>query len=305
MTKINVVIFRQLEKVLPGVGKYTASAIASIAFNEAVGVVDGNVMRVLARLRVIGGDVSSNDTIAAFWTNANHLVDKERPGAFNQGMMELGAKICTPKNPQCSSCPVETYCKAKKAKDIEDLFKPQCPLCLPKDTEWNGVLTFPRKAKKTKVTSKTTLVCILSHEGQICWLQRPKTGLLAGLYELPSMECTEEGEALKAKDVKQKLQLHFGINTIEGLQDHGDVMHQFSHISQKYLIWSGNIKAKNELQVTKGQKFEWVNDDELESLAISTAMKKVFAHYKGQNPKKRKAMSEKNQRSIKQFFVKK
>ena len=298
-------LFRELEKVLPGVGKYTASAIASIAFNEAVGVVDGNVMRVVARLRVIGGDVSNNETIAAFWNNANHLVDKERPGAFNQGMMELGAKICTPKNPQCSACPVKAFCKAKKVKDIEDLFKPECPLCLPKDVEWNGVLTFPRKAKKTKVTSKTTLVCILSHEGQTCWLQRPKTGLLAGLFELPSMECTEENEISKAMDVKMKLQKHFGVKIVENLQDHGDVMHQFSHISQKYLIWSGNLKAKDDLQVPKGQKLEWVNEEALGDLAISTAMKKVFAHYKGQNPKKRKAMTEKNQRSIKQFFVKK
>ena len=293
---------------MPGVGKYTASAIASIAFNEAVGVVDGNVMRVMARLRVIGGDISSNDTIAAFWTNANHVVPKAKPGAFNQAMMELGAKICTPKNPQCSECPVRSHCKAKsweKIGDIEDFLKAECPLCLPKNTEWNGVQTFPRKVKKTKVTSKTTLVCILNHEEEICWIQRPKTGLLAGLFELPSIDLTDENETLKATQVQKMLKLNFALSKVENLQEHGEVSHQFSHISQKYLIWSGRVKAKDNLEIEEGRNVQWVTEGNFDNLAISTAMKKVFAHYKGRNMKKRKAMTDNNQRSIKQFFVKK
>ncbi len=121
----------RLERELPGVGRYTASAIASIAFGKKVELVDGNVIRVISRLRKIGADVanqvshlayfvSPNFTsffiaqavIEALWDNANALVDRDRPGDFNQAMMELGATICTPKNPSCSSCPVQDQCLA-------------------------------------------------------------------------------------------------------------------------------------------------------------------------------------------------
>ena len=93
-----------------GVGKYTASAIASIASHQPVGVVDGNVIRVISRMRKIGADMSSNETISAFWENANRICSPTRPGDFNQAVMELGATICSPKAPECSKCPVKKHC---------------------------------------------------------------------------------------------------------------------------------------------------------------------------------------------------
>merc|ERR1719220_1893398 len=95
----------QLEK-LPGVGRYTAAAVASIAYQQVTGLVDGNVIRVLARMRRIGAPVEAKDTVGALWGISSQLVDQERPGDFNQAMMELGAVICTPKNPSCAACPV-------------------------------------------------------------------------------------------------------------------------------------------------------------------------------------------------------
>jgi A/G-specific adenine glycosylase len=89
-------------------------AIASIAFNKSVGVVDGNVMRVLARMRLIGADIKVQAVISLFWRLANEAVDPDRPGDFNQALMELGAVLCTPQNPNCAACPVQLLCKARK-----------------------------------------------------------------------------------------------------------------------------------------------------------------------------------------------
>ena len=124
---------------LPGVGRYTAAAVASIAYGEVGGVVDGNVIRVLARIRCIGGEVGSNQVTDKMWGLVADLVDRERPGDFNQAMMELGAVVCTPKTPSCDTCPVKSVCLAvaqKTAEDIED-----CGLCIKKGDyicwDWN------------------------------------------------------------------------------------------------------------------------------------------------------------------------
>jgi A/G-specific adenine glycosylase len=94
-------------RALPGVGRYTAAAIASIAFNQPVAVVDGNVERVLQR--VLGKRLAEDE----LWTAANHLLDAKRPGDFNQAMMELGAVVCTPRAPACLTCPVIELCAAR------------------------------------------------------------------------------------------------------------------------------------------------------------------------------------------------
>ncbi|GIY99223.1 adenine DNA glycosylase [Caerostris extrusa] len=102
----------ELTKLIPGIGAYSASAIASIAFQKPAGVVDGNVIRVLSRMRIIGAHVSQPGVRDHLWELANKIVSKKRPGDFNQSLMELGATICTPQNPNCASCPVNKYCHA-------------------------------------------------------------------------------------------------------------------------------------------------------------------------------------------------
>ena len=97
---------------LPGLGSYTAAAIASIAFGEPVAVVDGNVMRVVTRLKAYGGDIGEASTKQFVQEVANQLLDQKNPGDFNQAMMELGALVCG-KIPQCQNCPVNRFCKAK------------------------------------------------------------------------------------------------------------------------------------------------------------------------------------------------
>ncbi|XP_063284074.1 adenine DNA glycosylase-like [Pelobates fuscus] len=184
----------ELQKLLPGVGRYTAGAIASISYGQTTGVVDGNVIRVLCRLRCIGANSGSPAVADKLWDLANHLVDPERPGDFNQAMMELGATVCTPKKPRCTECPLQSQCRAYEkveadltsaagkltnrnpdpkyaAGDIEecDLAHGSCTLCLPSSDLWDrslGVTNFPRKSAKKASRVEQTLTCVWQRCGQ-------------------------------------------------------------------------------------------------------------------------------------------
>jgi A/G-specific adenine glycosylase len=108
-------------RALPGIGRYTAAAIASIAFNEPVAVLDGNVERVLRRLL---GCVHSAETL---WNSAQQLLDHDRPGDFNQAMMELGATVCLPGQPQCGNCPIQKFCRTRgRGKTVSRKPRQQC-----------------------------------------------------------------------------------------------------------------------------------------------------------------------------------
>ena len=104
---------------LPGIGRYTAGAILSIAFNKEVPILDGNVKRVLSRVFAISGNPSKGNTQALLWQLSESLIPKGHAGSFNQALMDLGAMICTPKDPQCSDCPLRRVCKGKESGDPE------------------------------------------------------------------------------------------------------------------------------------------------------------------------------------------
>ncbi len=106
---------------LPGIGPYTASAIASIAYNEPIAVVDGNVIRVIARLYALTGHAKSPALKSSVDTIAQTLIAPKQPGDFNQAMMELGATVCTPQSPQCHLCPVHQYCSAYQQGKVETI----------------------------------------------------------------------------------------------------------------------------------------------------------------------------------------
>lgn len=103
---------KDLQSEIPGVGRYTAGAVASIVFGQSTPVVDGNVIRVLARWRAIHADPKKAKTVDLFWEIAASIVPEDKPGNFNQALMELGARICTPQNPDCENCPIQTDCRA-------------------------------------------------------------------------------------------------------------------------------------------------------------------------------------------------
>ena len=102
-------------RALPGVGDYIAAAVLSIAFDRPHAVVDGNVRRVLARLLALDAPANTPAAARLFQSHADRLLDRSRPGDFNQALMELGALVCTPRAPACDVCPLETLCRARCA----------------------------------------------------------------------------------------------------------------------------------------------------------------------------------------------
>ncbi len=144
---------------LPGIGRYTAAAIASIAFGEAVAVVDGNVERVLDRM------FGAAEGREATWQRAESLLDPERPGDFNQAMMELGATVCTPRAPQCPMCPLHKWCTSRGVKD----------------------------ARPQRVRKRRQLAYGLARKNDsILLVQRPAdASLMAGMWELPALSDTQ------------------------------------------------------------------------------------------------------------------
>uniref|UniRef100_A0A671US09 Adenine DNA glycosylase n=1 Tax=Sparus aurata TaxID=8175 RepID=A0A671US09_SPAAU len=294
-----------LLKQLPGVGRYTAGAIGSIALGQVTGAVDGNLIRVLCRLRAIGADSTSPAVTEALWSLANTLVDPERPGDFNQAMMELGARVCTPKGPLCSQCPVQSHChshrkvhvkqeansrkllgkldkKPSVLPDIEDCMNSgTCPLCPsePWDDEL-GVQNFPRKPAKKPPRVERTLTCVViraGEEGEDEYLltQRLNKGLLAGMWEFPSLLQEEKSSEMKQKkalcaEISKKL----GTRLTDSLLQHvGEVVHIFSHIHQTYVVHS--VRLKDGDSQTQTENAQWLSKSALQGAAVSTGVKKI------------------------------
>ncbi|KAG7332792.1 hypothetical protein KOW79_004626 [Hemibagrus wyckioides] len=298
----------KLLKQLPGVGRYTAGAVSSIAQGQVTGVVDGNVTRVLCRVRAIGADSSSAHVTDTLWKLADALVDPDRPGDFNQAVMELGATVCAPKNPQCAQCPVHTHCHAYSkvrlhqdrgarrllgpsgdlapdgsVPDIENCTSAStCNLCLLEDWDSElGVQNFPRKPVKKAPRVERTLVCVLQRqcdgETQYLLTQRPSKGLLAGMWELPSL-LLEEGMSAKKKHRDMlSAEVQRIVGTAPDLQYIGEVVHIFSHIHQTYVVYSTSVCESVEGQ--REEKICWLNQSALQEAAISTGVKKIMKLY--------------------------
>jgi A/G-specific adenine glycosylase len=152
---------------LPGVGRYTAGAIASIGFGRREPLVDGNVARVLARLFAIEGDIKGAATARRLWQLAGELVPEERPGDFNQGLMELGQEVCTPSAPRCDACPVADLCAARASGRAAEL---------------------PVIGKRVPDGDKPLLASLavwLERGGRLLLARRRPRGLFGGLWELP------------------------------------------------------------------------------------------------------------------------
>jgi A/G-specific adenine glycosylase len=155
-------------RALPGVGPYTAAAVASIAFDIPRAVLDGNVMRVIARLRGDGADIGSSKTRARFQQIAGELLDRRHAGSFNQAMMELGATLCLPRAPQCTECPVATFCEACKTGRQNEL---------------------PVKRARPPAHQIGLRLALAQKRGAVLLRQRrPEESLMPGFWEFPAPE---------------------------------------------------------------------------------------------------------------------
>ncbi len=161
---------------LPGVGRYTAGAICSIAFDQPTPILDGNVIRVLSRVFGITGDPKAKDVNTKFWSAAEAMVKAStHPSHLNQSMMELGALVCLPRQPRCAECPLRGHCFAFAKNRVED---------------------FPSLTARIAITQRR-FVALVVHDGERTLVQRRPAGVVnAGLWEFPSFEV-----AADAKDV--------------------------------------------------------------------------------------------------------
>ena len=160
----------QLQR-LPGIGRYTAGAISSIAFGRRVPLVDGNVARVFARIFNMRTDVTKPAAQKWLWAIAEELLPGNVPGTFNQALMELGALVCTPVNPRCTICPMARVCIARM-KDKQD--------------------ELPNRGKKQAHKLVLQDAALVRRNGQILLQRRPTKGLLAGMWELPPLKSNQE-----------------------------------------------------------------------------------------------------------------
>ena len=194
---------------LKGVGDYTASAIASICFNEVTAVVDGNVYRALSRIFGIETPINSTPGQKEFKALAQQLIDKQQPAIFNQAIMEFGARQCKPKNPDCSVCPFKTSCLALKENKIDVL---------------------PVKLKKTKVTKKyfNFIVIIFKNEKTILE-QRIGSGIWQNLYQFPLIETEKPSTYNNIKSKIENLDVLEDMNFDVHLYNDTDVIHKLSH----------------------------------------------------------------------------
>ena len=183
-----------LEEILslPGVGRYTAGAVLSIAFNKKMPVLDGNVKRVLARLFCLEENGSTKTSENRLWQTAENLIPEKNPGDFNQALMELGATICLPKNPLCLLCPLNSICEAKKEGAQEK---------------------FPPAKMKTPAKKIEVSAAVIFRNGKTYIQQRPLKGLMGGLWEFPGgkIEKNESPEDCLKREIREELGIGIAI----------------------------------------------------------------------------------------------
>lgn len=190
---------------LPGIGAYTAAAVASIAYGEPVAVVDGNVERVLCRLAGWGegGRTSATALRKKIETRAAHLVDPDRPGDFNQAMMELGATVCLPRNPQCLVCPVSAHCKTRG--EHKTTARPRML-----SREVAHALSVRTTAKATKGRATAAQEILLEQ-------RPPSESVMPGMWELPKLRSTavpEEDLRMTVRHAIMQVNYYVRIRTV-------------------------------------------------------------------------------------------
>ncbi|WP_132372868.1 A/G-specific adenine glycosylase [Melghiribacillus thermohalophilus] len=240
---------------LKGIGPYTKGAILSIAFNQPEPAVDGNVMRVLSRILYVEEDIAKASTKKLFEKLAREVISHDDPSSFNQGLMELGALICTPKNPQCMLCPVQEHCEAFHA-GLEQ------------------TLPVKSKGKKQKIQPYYVIIAVNDHQ-EVLIEQRPKRGLLAGLYQFPMAPAEKRDIA----QLKNWFLNEYGLR-INHLELLGHEKHVFSH-----LVWEMDIvKASLEGGTLSLKRASWAKEEELQILPFPVSHQKIMQYFQESTP---------------------
>lgn len=235
---------------LSGIGAYTAGAISSFAYNEPKPAVDGNVLRVMARLLADADDIMRDATRRKMEERIEAILPKGRAGDFNQALIELGAMICVPNGePKCERCPLASYCRAHQTDN------------------WQA---FPvkSKAKGRRIEKRTVL---LFRDGEkLAIHKRPAKGLLAGLYEYPNLEghLTQRQVIAYAKEI--------GLMPVR-VKKLGDAVHIFSHVEWHMVGYEVRV---DELEKSCREPYLFITPDEIEA---KYSIPSAFAAYKFNN----------------------
>ncbi|KAI8813178.1 DNA glycosylase [Cladochytrium replicatum] len=249
---------------IPGVGPYSAGAISSIAYNVPAPLVDGNVVRVLSRVRAIAADPKKKAAIDLHWKLARESVDPDRPGHFNQALMEHGATVCTPQNPDCKNCPIKEIChayaeqSAHKKKAIAKLIgapkssKPNaessepCDICTQEDIQdiescWE-VTRYPRKASRKPQREEVLHVAVIqdadtsASDPSVLIRLNPSKGLLANLWDFPNSA------------TKLTIPSFIPRSSVQSQKHIGSAVHLFSHIRRTMEVHHVVVKGIGEVK---------------------------------------------------------
>jgi A/G-specific adenine glycosylase len=244
---------------LPGIGRYTAGAIGSIAFGLHKPVLDGNVIRVLCRWFAIADNPADAKVRENLWHIAEELLPAKNCGDWNQSLMELGSEICTPANPQCDLCPVRQFCIAFEKGSQESL-----PL---------------RKKKKTVPHYTVAIAVIINEEGKLLIDKRKSEGFLGGLWELPG------GKKQKNETFKQAVQREVLEETglfVDILKKLCVVKHAYSHFSVTLHAYLCNPVSGKASAVTC-QRIQWIKPTQLHRFAFPSGTMKILECLKKKN----------------------
>jgi A/G-specific adenine glycosylase len=235
-------------RALPGVGDYTAAAVLSIAYHQPYPVIDGNVKRVMARLLGLKNLIKRN--MSRMNRYLNEHISKDFPGDFNQGMMELGAGICSPKNPDCGKCPVSNFCKGFLMGSPE---------------------SYPKYIKKEKTPHYEIVAGIIWRDDKFYIQKRGEKGMLAGLWEFPGGK-VEKGETLE-EALQREIKEECGALP-KVLKKIGTIKHAYTHFS---ITFHGYHCEENGTPLQNKEFSNWIRPDQIDDFPFPKANHKLFS----------------------------
>jgi A/G-specific adenine glycosylase len=240
-------LFRQL----PGVGDYIAAAVLSIALNQVYPVVDGNVKRVLSRLFQIDKPVNKSSSYKHFYAVMKELIDPERPGVFNQSVMELGALVCKIRQPLCSQCPLQGYCRSHRTATVID---------------------FPKRERSRPTPEYRIAVGVVVKNGKILITRRQPRGLLGGLWEFPGgkIKAGETSESACIRELKEEINVTVNIASFLTR-----VKHAYTHFKIDVDVFICNY-ISGSVKLNGPADFKWVTLDQLDRFPFPKANHKFI-----------------------------
>ncbi|WP_100330436.1 A/G-specific adenine glycosylase [Bacillus xiapuensis] len=241
---------------LKGVGPYTSGAILSIAYGVPEPAVDGNVMRVMARILSIWEDIAKSSSRKIFEEAVRQMIAKEDPSSFNQALMELGALICTPASPSCLLCPVREHCRA-----FHEGVEQELPV---------------KTRKKNSKHVHLGAAVLMTEDGKVLIQKRPETGLLANLWEFPNVELSGTGNP--KEEVNRFIQKHYGLSAKLKSESATKIQHVFSHLTWDIDVFWGTV---HEASFTN-EKRQFVPVSQVETFAFSVSHQKIWKTIRNQ-----------------------